>query len=240
VILVACGNKSPAQLDAAARDAAVEVDTVMPDAAPDCKRLLDNLRNAVDAAWMGMRPEAAPKLWTEMPEVCRDGRWYLDAALLLDLGIGKLTAGSIELSRARDALSAALAQHDDLDVLARVAFVSAIRRGPKLPADACERARRTITDPHDRLRMESVVYVCTRAALEAHDARKAQRELAGFDGTFLDSALLRAQVAKLAGERPVKQDLKDALGIDVQGARNREVNAKDRAAMIELAKSIAH
>lgn len=211
----------------------------------DCSAAHSRVDAAAMVAWHAMdnpSPIREARLqWTAMPPACRNGRWYLQGALLLELAGGSLDAGDIELESSAAALGAALAQPDDLDVLMRVAFESAIGKQPKLPIDACERAHRTISDPRNREQLDGVAYVCARAAIVAGDGEKAKREVDALTGArvFVDADLLLAQIARLRGDREaMKAHAKNASQVDARFAFNMQIDSADRLALIAIAKQL--
>jgi hypothetical protein len=169
-----------------------------------------------------------------------NGAWYLAAARLVAIGVKPLVAGSITIDDEQTALSAALAQPVDAEVLARVALVAALGREPGLPANACDKARGAV-DKSDRNAAALATYVCARAAVAAGDGKRARDELlAIYDPKhFLDIDLVRAQAAKLVGDTKGMKEALDAVRkIDERRATASYSPPAEAAAIIELANKL--
>jgi len=108
-----------------------------------------------------------------VPEACRDGNWYLYAALLLDSPSEPAFEANGVLLRTRDeALAAAIARPPELAVLVEVAFVAALGGTTKLPGDACAFAEGEVARVDAAARQDVgdlANYVCGHAALTAGD-----------------------------------------------------------------------
>ena len=177
----------------------------------------------------------AAAAWPLVPAACQTGQWYLAAAILFELGDKDLTAGDIKIASEESALTLALQQPDDLDVLARVALVSALGRKPALPDDACTRAKAIASD-------QRAAYVCARAAIAAGDGVTAKTELAAITAQwgFPDADLARAQAAKLRGDvKTRKAKAKLAMKLDYQHAQFGMLGERDRKTIIQLAKQLS-
>jgi hypothetical protein len=221
--------------------AIIAVGTADPaNAAPpaDCTAALDDVMSSVRGSFMAKdtstpRKEALRK-WPLVPEACHTGRWYLGAAILIGGGDTELTAGNIKLTSEEAALTLALQQPDDADVLARVALVSALGRKPALPADACKRAQ--AVDSGKR-----AAYVCARAAIANKDGKTAKQQLATIKiaRQFPDYELALAQAAKLNKDtKTMKAQAKLAQKLDYDRAGMGLIREGDRNAIIDLAKKL--
>ena len=224
----------------AAKPAPVAIKPVPPPAVDCTKELaavMSHIRSAYVAKEMfGPRKEAVKK-WPAVAASCRNGLWYLEAALLINAGERELVADAVKLASEEAALTAALQQPDHVDVLERVALVSALGRKPALPADACTRAKAVAgTDT------EGAAYVCARAAIAAGDGKTATGELAAIKNTTgrADLELARAQAAKLAGDKKtMKAQAKLATKLDFNRANAALIKDRDRKAIIDLAKPLS-
>ncbi|HEX5058451.1 MAG TPA: hypothetical protein VFV99_03780 [Kofleriaceae bacterium] len=184
----------------------------------------------------------AVEAWPAVPATCRNGRWYLAAALLIDAGDKDLTAGTIKVASEEAALTSALAQPDDIDVLVRVGLVNGLGRGPKLPADACDRAKAAVAGSTKGDDADKAAYVCARAAIAANDGKAAGQLLASLKvpKLFVDSELARAQAAKLAKDsKTTKAQAKLAMKLDSTRVAAAKVSEADRKAIIAAAKQLA-
>jgi hypothetical protein len=247
-VLACAGKDEKAPPTSTPRDAAIALAIdALAIAAPDCGALVGKLLGEVRSAYVAKdhvtNERAALQLWPAVPEQCRNGRWFLAAALLLDLGgNAPLEAGDVKLMNGEQALEAALLRPADLVVLQRVAMLSAIGRVPKLPADACERAR-SIGDGGERERFDDIAYICARAAIAAGDGKAAIREIRSFKfgGAFVDLDLLRAHAAKAAGDtKAVKRHAKAFVqAVDRQRAQNNFIASELYDAMLATAKLLA-
>jgi hypothetical protein len=210
-----------------------------PPTVTDCKGPLwtimgDIARSFSAANTFDPRQEALRK-WPLVPEACHTGLWYLEAAILVTRE-PELTAGNIKIASEEAALTLALQQPDDLDVLQRVAFVSTLGRKPALPDDACKRAK-AIGANEDR-----AAYVCARAAIAVGDGKTAKAELAAIksQSNFVDFALASAQAAKLNKDtKTMKAQAKLAAKLGYESARLHMIVERDRKALIALAKSLS-
>lgn len=240
--------------DAAAAPGAPRVDAaiaVAPEAAappvkPAACGVVDEVLGLVRRAYLAMNAHApeqqALALWPTVPAACRNGRWYLAAAMLLELGNQVLEAGDVKLADEAAALGAALRQPDDQDVLVRVAFVAGRGRPPGLPADACARARKLIAPPSEAARKDRAAYVCARAALAAGDAAEARAQLDAIADprAFADLALARAEAAKLAGDAKRARDEARKVGKrDFALVGGNPIPFRDLAAIAARAREIA-
>jgi hypothetical protein len=232
--------------DAGKAPAAAPAPAPAPPPAPDCKAvnraIMSNIRRAYVAMNAGPPRADALKLWPAAPEACHTGAWYLEAALLLDWASADLVAGPIKLATPEEALVAALKQPDDIAVLARVALVSALGNGPKLPDDACARAKAALGSSTAREDTDNVAYVCARAAIAAGDGKAAKEQLAAIQvpREHVDSELLAAQAAKLNKDKKTMQaQAKLAMKIAETRARSAMLSDAEYKAIIALAKQLA-
>src|SRR5688572_23546033 len=95
----------------------------------DCDKELAAVMSPIRSAYIaketfGPRKEAMKK-WPVVSAGCRNGLWYLEAALLINAGESELVADGVTLASEEAALTAALGQPDHVDVLERVALISA-------------------------------------------------------------------------------------------------------------------
>ena len=205
---------------------------------PDCAATLEDVMTSVRGAFMAKdKPTARTngvKKWVGVPEGCHTGAWYLQAALLLEAGETELTAGNVKIASEEAALTLALKQADDLDVLVRVALINALGRKPALPKDACKRAQALDGGPR-------AAYVCARAALAKGDGKTAKTQLATIKlaRLFADYELAVAQAAKRNKDSAtMKAQAKLAANIDQDRAGMAMINEADRNAIIDLAKKL--
>jgi hypothetical protein len=207
------------------------------DCAAQLEAVMTHIRDAYIAKnAMTPRKEAA-KLWPTMPDACRNGLWFLEAALLLNAGELELSTGTIKLASEEAALTFALQQPDHVDVLERVALVSALGRKPVLPDDACKRAQAVAGSD-----TEGAAYVCARAAIAAGDGKTAKEQLAAIKSTTgrPDVELARAQAAKLNADAKTRQaQAKLAMKLDINRASLALIKERDRKAIVDLAKPLA-
>jgi hypothetical protein len=218
-----------------------------PVAKPDaCQQEVRAIMSSVRSAYIAMnagppRKEAVTK-WPTIAPPCQDGQWYLAAALLVNLGETELTAGSVKVTSEESALTAALTKPDDIDVLERVALVSTLGRAPKLPDDACKRAKNAIGANPKPYLADAAHYVCARAAIAAADGATAKQELDAIKSSsdFVDIALARAQAAKLTKDtKTMKAQAKLAMKLTAMRATTALLKEVDRKALIALAKPLA-
>ena len=207
----------------------------------DCASTLGDLNLLVYDAYIakntGAPRKEAVKLWPNVPTACQTGAWYLQAALLINAGESELNAGAIKVTSEESALTMALAQPDDINVLERVAFVSALGRKPALPADACKRAKAVAGKDTN-----GAAYVCARAAIAAGDGKTAKAELAAIKSTsgLADVELARAQAAQLNKDAKTrKAQAKLAMKLDSKKANLALIKERDRKAIVELAKPLS-
>lgn len=259
VLALASCTKKPAEHDVARPADATQVVIAAdkaPPAAPapapppaaddkQCAIAINTLMKDVASTYVAMDSatphKKASEAWPKVPANCRNGRWYLAAALLIDAGDKDLTAATIKLSTEEAALTGALAQPDDIDVLVRVGLVNGLGRGPKLPDDACDRAKKVVGakkgDDADK-----VIYVCARTTIAAGDGKAAGKLLGtlAVPKLFADSELARAQAAKLAKDtKTMKAQAKLAMKLDSTRAAAAKVSEADRSAIIAAAKLLA-
>lgn len=207
---------------------------------PDCSGVLGDIGSDVHRSFTAKetsspRKEALRK-WPLVPDACHTGYWYLEAAILIGQGDTELTAGNIKVTSEEAALTLALQQPDDLDVLKRVALVSMLGRKPALPDDACTRAKAVAADD------DRAAYVCARAAIAAGDGKTAKSELAAIKTTssFVDFELASAQAAKLAKDtKTMKAQAKLAAKLDYNRAGLHMIHEGDRKALVDLAQSLS-
>ena len=207
------------------------------DCAAQLEGVMTHIRDAYIAKNASTPRKEAVKLWPSVPEACRNGLWFLEAALLLNAGEMELSTGSIKLATEEAALTLALQQPDHVDVLERVALVSALGRKPALPDDACKRAQAAAATD-----VEGAAYVCARAAIAAGDGKTATDALAAIKSTSArpDLELARAQAAKLnADAKTRKAQAKLAMKLDNNRANLALIKERDRKAIVDLAKPLA-
>lgn len=253
VVLVGCAKK-PAEQDVAkpiesspSGNSAASHVVIAPDSAPvaakpapppDCAAALGDIMSDVRGSFVAKntfspRKEALRK-WPLVPDACHTGLWYLEAAILIGQSNTELTAGNVKLTSEEAALTLALQQPDDVDVLKQIAFISALGRKPALPDDACKRAQ--AIDKGDK-----AAYVCARAAIAAGDGKTAKEQLASikFTRPFADYELAVAQAAKLNKDtKTMKAQAKLAQKEDYDRAGFAMIKEGDRKAIIELAKKL--
>jgi hypothetical protein len=244
--LLGCAKK-PAD-----HDVAKPIDSqvvIAPDSAPtpkpaataptDCAGPLGSVMSDIHRSFIAKETYApykeARKKWPLVPDACHTGLWYLEAAILIGRGDSDLVAGNIKIASEESALTLALQQPDDLDVLKRVALVSLLGRKPELPADACKRAKAVAADD------DRAAYVCARAAIAANDGKTAKEQLAAIKVAkpFPDYELAVAQAAKLNKDtKTMKAQAKLAAKLDYNRAGFAMIKEGDRKAIIDLAKSL--
>ena len=208
-------------------------------AATDCDatlhRIFSDLSRSFSAMDANTPHQAALKAWPLVPAACQTGRWYLAAAILTVHGDKDLAAGNVKIASEESALTLALQQPDDLDVLKRVALISALGRKPALPDDACKRAKAVATD-------ERAAYVCARSAIAAGDGKTATTELATIKAksNYIDFHLAQAQAAKLTNDAKTrKAAAKLAMKLDYNKGLFAMIDDRDRKAIVALAKSLS-
>lgn len=244
LLLAGCAKK-PVQQDAAkpidsqvviAPDAPAPKPAVPDDCKAEHAAIMSNVRRAFQAKNTFAPRKEAVTAWPNVPESCRTGVWYLEAALLFAAGETELTAGNVKVAGEESALTLALQQPDQIDVLKRVALVQALGRKPALPSDACKRAQAVASDNAD-----AAAYVCARAAIAANDGKTAKEQLAAIKvgKPFADFELAQAQAAKLLKDtKTMKAQAKLAAKLDHSRAGYAMIREADRKAIIDLAKSI--
>jgi hypothetical protein len=259
LLLVACAKK-PAEQDVArpvdsapaarpadsstqvviAGDSAAAAKPAPPPAKPDCT-VVEDIMSDVHSAFMakntGAPRKAAAKAWPTVPDACKNGEWYLAAALLITAGEAELNSGSIKIATEESALTLALAQPDDIEVLKRVALMTGLGRKPTLPADACKRAKAVAGSDAN-----AAAYVCGRASIAAGDGKTAKQELDAIKSTtgFADVELARAQAAQLNKDAKTrKAQAKLAMKLDSTRANAALIRERDRKAIIDLAKPLS-
>jgi hypothetical protein len=211
-----------------------------PPATVDCATPLAEVMSLVHDAYIakntGAPRKEAAKMWPTVPDACHTGAWYLQAALLINAGETELNAGAIKVATEESALTMALAQPDDINVLKRVALVSALGRKPALPADACKRAKAVAGKDAN-----GAAYVCARAAIAAGDGKTAKEELAAIKSTsgLADVELARAQAAQLNKDAKTrKAQAKLAMKLDDNKVKLALIRQRDRKAIADLAKPL--
>lgn len=214
--------------------------------AVDCP-MMNALISAVRDTRVAMDPRAAFKLavadWEDVPDDCRDGRWYMLAAHLLRTGYTEsLSAGDQTFDSPAAALTEGLSRDpSNAELLELVAYLSALAPGrfPALPAGACD-SLPAGTDEASRDRRH---YICGQAALAANDPRAAATELGAITNRrrFPDLEL-RYGVALLrsddrAGARAAAEKMKAVTvpGALAFGATEGELDALKTAATQLLA-----
>ncbi len=249
VVLAGCAKK-PADHDVAkpidsqvviAPDSTAAAKPAPPPPPPvtDCKAALGSIWGDISGSFLAKntfapRKEALRK-WPLVPEACHNGYWYLEAAILIGQSETELTTGNIKLTSEEAALTLALQQPDDLDVLKRVALVSTLGRKPALPDDACKRAKAVAADD------DRAAYVCARAAISAGDGKTAKAELAAIKTPrpFADYELAVAQAAKLNKDtKTMKAQAKLAQKLDYNRAGFAMIHEGDMKKIGSLAKSL--
>lgn len=196
------------------------------------REVLSNLGHMENAADGAQSYPATVEAWQAVPERCRTAEWHLFAARILRYRAEPLAAGTTRYPGAEDALAAALALEPHPDVLVMVAFVSALGGQPRLPADACARAKQTTPAgaPDD----ERVKYVCAHAG---DDALWSQLENLY---QFPDLALRKAQALSRAGNKAEAKKLAtQAAGLDRANARGFGATDREYDALIRAAQQLA-
>jgi hypothetical protein len=222
----------PAPADAAA----VPIDAPLP-----CV-VLYQLENQVNLSYVAKDHQTneahAKEIFPAVPENCHKGRFYLAAAFYLALPNQELVLPKQTLTSEEQALTAALVEPETVDVYVRVAQVAMLGRGPKLPADACAKARELVKDkPKDDA--AKAAYVCARVALAKGDGETATKELATIEAATLpiDLPLARAEAAKLVKDGKTLAAQKK-LATQLAAGAPKLMPRADLDAMVALAKRL--
>ncbi|HWO25667.1 MAG TPA: hypothetical protein VNO30_43310 [Kofleriaceae bacterium] len=149
-----------------------------------------------------------------------------------------LEAGAARIETEEAALTAGLAGPDDVELLARVAYVSAIGRKPALPADACARAKSLAAASNDP---DAVAYTCAQAALAAADGSAAAQLLAAIKEPkrWLDTELAQARAAKLVNDKAAMARFAQAAAkVDYERAQMANVASNDAKIVVQAAKQL--
>ena len=231
-VVIAPDSAAPPKTAAAPKPAAPPVTNCE---AP-LRSIMSDIAQSFSAANTYAPRKEALRKWPLVPEACHTGYWYMEASMLIGWGGTELTTGNIKLTSDEAALTLALQQPDDLDVLQRVALMSTLGRKPPLPTDACKRAK-AIGAEDDR-----AAYVCARAAIAAGDGKTAKAELAAIKtkSNFVDFTLASAQAAKLNKDaKTMKAQAKLAAKLDYDTAHLHMLREGDYKSFLALTKSLS-
>ena len=189
--------------------------------------------------------QSARRTLAEVPAACRDGKWFLIAAMLLDSPASRpVEAPGLVVSTRDEALAAAIAMPPDRNVFVHVAFVAALGGTTKLPADACAFVEADVAalpaEVRDSLADEAH-YVCGHAALAAEDAATAKTRFDAIRESrrYADLELRQAEAELALGNPKAAKTLaKKAAAMDTSRTAH-DASWTDREAIVAAAKAIA-
>ena len=218
-LVAACGTRDRDERPAAAPappPAPVRAEAAPPPEEPEPEPapvVAAGLPAACDEA-VGALAAGGEAAWRALPRECRGGAWYLAGAVLLRSGAATLDHDGAALATPRDALERGLAAApSDPALLAYVAYVGRVQPddAPRLPADACARARAAAADDEAAL----VAYVCAHATLATGAVEDAATAFAAIaEPPYPDAGVCRVEALLAAGhERAARAAAHDARAL---------------------------